>query len=102
MRTTRTIWIAAIGFGTLALTSCGNKDEEAAKALCECMDTEAAGESESASELMAVTDKMGECVKSWQEEYKGQVTKDGFKEELKKECEDVHDMLDDMGAFDKM
>lgn len=94
--------------GTILVSCGGNKNEEAAKAFCECFEqaedvADAAGEAESFSDMMAAVQEQAEkaeaCINKWESDYEGKIDKDGFAEALKKENEDIYKKADEMGMF---
>ncbi len=83
------------------LTSCSSTEDKAAAAgFCECYAMQAdAAESTSLTEMMESAEKMTACVQTWQEKFKGKISKDGFSKELKDACPDAHATADQMGVF---
>jgi hypothetical protein len=86
--------------GALLASCSSTQDKEAAAEFCECYTMNDAAEATSLTEIMESAEKMTKCIKSWQEKFEGNVSKDGFDEELKKTCPDAHAKADEMGMFE--
>jgi hypothetical protein len=90
-----------IVFAAVALlTSCSStQDKEAAAAFCDCYTMNDVAEATSLTEIMESAKKMTTCIKTWQSDYEGKVSKEGFSDELKEQCPDAHAKADEMGMF---
>lgn len=85
--------------GALLLSCSSTQDKEAAGGFCECYTMNDAGEATSFTEIMESAEKMTTCIKSWQKEFEGKISKDGFSDELKEQCPDAHAKAEEMGMF---
>ena len=82
------------------LASCSSsQDKEAAEGFCKCVDTSGAAESTDVTELLESNEKTLTCVNDWQAKFKGKITKEGFRAELKKACPEAHATAEQMGMF---
>lgn len=85
--------------GALLASCSSTQDKEAAAAFCDCYTMNDAGEATSLTEIMEAAQKMTTCMKDFQTEYDGKISKDGFSDELKEQCPDAHAKADEMGMF---
>ncbi|MDG1428358.1 MAG: hypothetical protein P8M19_05175 [Crocinitomicaceae bacterium] len=97
----------------LLLASCGASEDDvnAAKDYCECFDMaeavkEKTANATTASELLELSTTMAddikasnECILTWQTNYEGKLSKDGFGEELKKLSPEAYDDAQEAGVF---
>lgn len=83
------------------LASCGSstEDKAAATAFCDCYTMNDAADATSLTEIMESAEKMTTCIKTWQSDFEGKISKDGFSEELKESCPDAHSKAEEMGMF---
>ena len=86
--------------GALLASCSSGQDKEAAAEYCECINTNAAGESTSFTELLESVDKTKECLNTWQTKYNGKIT-DGFKDVLKESCPEGYAQAEESGMFEE-
>lgn len=85
--------------GALLASCSSTQDKEAAGAFCECYTMNDAAEATSVADIMESAEKMSTCIKTWQADYDGKISSEGFSAELKEQCPDAHAKAEEMGMF---
>lgn len=100
--------LTILSIGILVASCGGNQDVEAASEYCACFENseesaDAAGEAESFQEMMDAvkirTEEITACMTAWQTKFKGKITKEGFKAELKKKDAALYEEAEKQGVF---